>query len=107
MITLVARPFGRGSVLRSYSSRSALLRFTPTRNSAAACIMLAGTRGRSLRAPPLTRSCGCVGVVQRREDALQGVAADAIRQKRLDLVVAGSADQPLRVRELRDWVAAF
>jgi hypothetical protein len=45
-----------------------------------------------------------VGVVQRGEHALQGVAAHAIRQERFDLVVAGDADQPFRIRELIDEV---
>jgi len=48
-------------VLRSYSSRSAIAQVHADQGPADACIMWRNAR-RSLRAPPLTRSCGCVGV---------------------------------------------
>jgi len=57
MITLVARPFGRCSV-EIYSSRSALIQVTPTRNWPPNASVAGPRDARCGRR--LTRSCGCV-----------------------------------------------
>src|SRR5690242_14828186 len=105
MITCVARPLGRGFALNSYSFASGLVRLTSTRNCAAFCATFGLTRGRSLRAPPVTRSCGWVGVVLRAEDALQRMATGAVSQELLVAVASGKALEPFTVGQLQVDVA--
>ena len=119
MMTWVAWPVGRGSVLNGKSIVSALLRLMLARYSDIGFCIAAGIGERSeivaagqqrlrvgrrragrIGAHALEHLHELGGVVRRLHDALQGVATDAIGQRRLDFVVARQAAEPFAVGEL-------
>ena len=63
MMTLVALPFGRGSVLKSYSWPVRIVQADIGQVVGGLLDHVGGDARRSLRAPPGTMSCGCVGML--------------------------------------------
>jgi hypothetical protein len=101
MITWVARPFGRGSRVHHGGRHPRAL----AARAAALDQLRAGRHGLGrIAAHAREHGLELVLVMGRLENALQGVAADAVGQERLDPVVAGCAQQPFRVGELADDV---